>query len=73
MSTRAPANPQHEGQQQTGGGQQQAGPPTNEQMIQFLMVAKGLNRETAGQEVAADPDSIKQVYQKVKQLMQSGG
>lgn len=62
---------QQAGQQQS---QQSAGaPPTNEQLIQFLMTAKGLTRETAGQEVAADPDAVKQVYEKVKQLMQSGG
>lgn len=63
------------GSQGQGGQQQQgsSGPPTNEQLTQYLMIAKGLNRETAGQELAADPDSVKQEFEKVKQLMQSGG
>ena len=52
---------------------QQSGPPSNEQLTQFLMIARGLNREVAGQEVAADPDTITVQYQKVKQLIEGGG
>ena len=52
---------------------QQSGPPSNEQLTQFLMIARGLNREVAGQEVAADPDTITVQYLKVKQLVESGG
>lgn len=80
MSSRANPGSQHEGQGQTGaqqghqGGQQgggaASGPPTNEQLLQFMMIAKGMTRETAGEALAADPDSIKAQFQKVKQLMQ---
>ena len=52
---------------------QPSGPPTPEQLTQYLMIAKGLNREIAGQEVAADPDTITAQYMKVKQLIESGG
>ena len=57
-------------QQQQGG---QSGPPTNEQLTQFLMIVQGMNRETAAQQMAADPDAVKQKFQKVKQLIESGG
>lgn len=70
MSSRASANPQQGGQGQQGGA---SGPPTNEQLTQYMMLAKGMNRETASQELAADPDRIKQEFEKVKQLVEQGG
>jgi hypothetical protein len=61
--------PQQQGKQ----GGQQSGPPSNEQLTQFLMVAKGLNREAAALEIATNADEVKQQFQKVKQLVESGG
>ena len=52
---------------------QQSGPPSTEQLTQYLMITRGLNREIAGQEVAADPDTITAQYMKVKALIESGG
>lgn len=82
MSSRG-TNPQGEGQQgqgqqKHGGGQQSGGsssggPPTTEQLLQYMMLAKGLNRETASEELAQDPDKIKAEYQKVQQLVCQSG
>lgn len=52
---------------------QQSGPPTQEQLLQYLMLAKGMNRETAGQELTANSDQVEQEFQKMKKLVESAG
>jgi hypothetical protein len=51
---------------------QQQGPPSNEQLTQFLMMTKGLNREGATTEVMADPEKIKADFEKLKKFMETG-
>jgi hypothetical protein len=51
---------------------QQQGPPSNEQLAQFLMLSKGLNRESATLEVMSDPEKIQGEFQKMKQLIETG-
>jgi hypothetical protein len=56
-------------QSKQGGG----GAPSNEQLTQFLELTRGLNREAATQELMADPDKVKEQFDKVKQLVEGSG
>lgn len=84
-----PGPPQHPGSQRSsssssqptsqpppgqGGQAPQGGSPTNEQLIQYMMISKGMNREAASEELFENPDPIKQEYAKLQQIMcsQSG-
>lgn len=47
-------------------------PPTTEQLIQFVMLVRGLNREAATEDVMADQQKVTDEWNKVKQLVDTG-